>query len=114
MREIYKITNRVNIDPFSEDLREKVLFNYSVQFGNVDQNGRAEWHLRKDGSIKVFANGGINLINNMCHISDYDELKENEGLSDAWDSEIEDILVNVIENRGNEFGRTIEVMHQVF
>jgi len=112
MREIYKITNRVNIDLFAEELREKVLFNYSVQFGNVDQNGRAEWHLRKEG--KVFANGGINLINNMCHISDYDEFKENEGLSSAWDSEIEDILVNVIENRGNEFGCTIRVMHQVF
>ena len=68
----------------------------------------------EDGHIKVFANGGINLINNMCHISDYDEFKKNEGLSSAWDSEIEDILVNVIENRGNEFGRTIKVMHQVF
>ena len=40
MREIYTITNRVNIDLFAEELREKVLFDYSVQFGNVDQNGR--------------------------------------------------------------------------
>jgi len=115
MREIYTITNQVSTrNLYTEDLRDDILNNYSVQFGNVDQGGRAEWHLRKDGSIKVFASGGINLLNNWCHVSEIEELKKQEQISDSWDSDIDDILVSVIEDRGNEFGHTITLIEETF
>lgn len=90
-----------------EQFKRYIIRNYDLLFTNADQNGRSRWALICENDNNIHANGSINFFSNMAHASDSEyfenminsEYYKDPANADYYNIEIENILVDLIEQR---------------